>query len=149
MKRLMTTAAALVALLPAHASAAACADAAQLHQLKTETWPAAYREGDVGSLDRLLHADFRAVDGEGAVSRKADELAWLSKHRWSAEDFRFEIVSLECSGDVAVIIGTGSMKSATAGERSSYVSSNIFVKQDGRWRVLASHVSGEKTIRAP
>ncbi len=148
MKKILLLAA-LVLLVPLQVSAATCNDAAELHRLKTEAWPAAYRNGDVQALKALLHDDFRSVDGEGTISRKTDELEWLSQHRWGAEDFRFEIASLECSGDVAVIIGTGSMKSAQAGARSTYVSSNIFVRQDGRWRVLASHVSGEKTVRSP
>lgn len=137
---------------PTPTSAATCPDETALRSLKTEHWPSLYRQGDVEGLRALLHDEFRVVDAGGNVSTKADELDWLARNTYVAREFRYDITSIQCEGPLAVIIGTGSMldDADPAGkQRSSYVSSNVLIKDQGRWRAILSHVSGIKSPASP
>lgn len=119
-------------------------DLAQLRELKLVQWPKAYREQDVALLARLLDDRFQMTDGRGAVSTKADELAWVRDHRPGYDSFQFEIERLEVfEGDSAIASGLGTVRGTRDGAPyvTRYRSTNVFVKRDGAWRAVASHVS--------
>lgn len=134
----------------AHAAAIAppADDAAELRRIKTEVWPRLYREQDVAGLDQLLAREFQMIDAEGAVSMKADELAWARDNRPGYERFRFEIDRLDVfENGTAVVSGRGIVEGRDAEGRATtttYASSNVLIKRDGRWQAVASHVSGSR-----
>ena len=123
------------------------ADEALIRKFKTEDWPRAYRTQDTALLGTLLADSFVAVDGEGGWSTKQEEIDWLAKNPWKNDGFTFTIKRLDIyGGDMAVVAGEGLVRYAT-GEKPRqvrYQSSNILVKENGRWRAVASHVSGSK-----
>jgi len=135
--------ASLVLAAPAHP--AACRDDKELRRLKVEVWPALYLKQDYAGLRDFLHEDFRGVDAEGHVTTRADEVEWLRKNSWSADDFRFDILSIECAGNTAIIIGMGSSVEKRNADgsavRSAYASTNVFVRTSDGWHPIASHVS--------
>lgn len=140
---------ALMALLPSSkvvAAAAPSKDDAELRRIKTEEWPRLYREQDVAGLDRLLAAEFQMLDSEGAVSTKAGELAWVEANRPGYERFRFEIDRLDVlENGTAIVSGRGIIEGRDAvgtATTTTYASSNVLIKRDGRWQAIASHVSG-------
>lgn len=134
---------------PAASAQEPTTDEARLRHLKTVLWPKAYREQDVVLLARILHPDFRAIDAEGAVSGKADEIEYIRRHKPSYSSFRFDIERLEIfEGRFAVVSGVGVILNdgKEGKEETRYRSSNHFVKEGGDWRAVSSHVSGVKTV---
>jgi hypothetical protein len=137
MKSLITVAlaACLLASMPLRAED----DEAILREFKTELWPRAYRTGDAALLDRLLHECFELIDDTGKRSTKADELEFVRTQEWDPGTFEYRIERLSIyDGKVAIVAGTGIATAYT------YKSSNVLIKEDGRWQAIASHVSGVK-----
>lgn len=123
------------------------ADEAALREIKTVLWPRAYAEQDPELLDRILADEFQSIDDEGAWSAKAEELDWVSKHKPAHDSFVFHIRRLDLfENGTAVVAGTGVIpgKDARGPYVVEYQSSNVFIKRDGRWQAVASHVSGSK-----
>lgn len=129
--------------------AAAGADSAQtpddeveLRRIKTEEWPRLYREQDVAGLDRLLHPSFESIDDEGKRSTKAEELDYVRDNRPTYQAFRYEIERLDIyPHGVAIVDGIGHVRQDDC-NGFRYRSSNVLLKDEGRWRPIASHVSG-------
>jgi hypothetical protein len=112
-------------------------DEETLRHFKTVLWPQAYRTQDVELLGTLLHDSFQMIDDQGNRSTKEKELAWIAEHEWNPGTFEYRIERLDIyDGRWAIIDGTG------IAEKYSYKSSNVLIKQDGRWQAVASHVSG-------
>ncbi|MBL7963634.1 MAG: nuclear transport factor 2 family protein [Flavobacteriales bacterium] len=120
-------------------------DERSLRHLKEVQWPQAYRTQDTVLLDNILHEDFEMIDAEGNVFRKADEIAWVKSNTWRVDSFRYEIKRLATwPNGTAIVSGIGHMLSDSV--THTYWSSNVFVKTDGRWRAVSSHVSGVKAM---
>ena len=127
----------LVLLLAASGSYAD--DEQTLHHFKTVLWPKAYRTQDVTLLDELLHDTFEMIDDEVNRSTKQKELEFIAKNKWDPGNFEYRIERLQIYQDTfAVTDGTGIADAYT------YKSSNFLIKENGRWRAIASHVSGVK-----
>lgn len=127
-------------------AAASADDERALRYLKEVEWPKAYRDQDTVLLDRLLRDDFEMVDAEGNVYRKADELDWIKNNGWSTDSFRYEIKRLDIwPNGTAIVAGIGHMFTDTT--YTTYWSSNVLIRDEGRWRAIASHVSGVKESR--
>lgn len=108
-----------------------------LRQFKTVLWPQAYRTQNVELLDELLHDSFQMIDAGGQRSTKAEELAYVRDNAWDPGEFEYRIERLDIyDGRVAIIDGRGIASEYT------YMSSNVLIKEDGRWQAIASHVSG-------
>lgn len=114
-------------------------DEAILREFKTVLWQQAYRNQDTELLDRLLHDSFEMINGDGQRSTKQQEMERIRTTRWDPGNFEFRIERLDIyQGKFAVVDGTG------IADKYTYKSSNFFVKEDGVWRAIASHVSGRK-----
>jgi hypothetical protein len=137
----------LISLVVCSSSAAAFAeDEAALRQIKEVDWPKAYREQDARLLDRILASEFQSIDAYGAWSTKSEELEYVRKHK-PTHELRFVIKRLEVlENNTAVVAGTGIITERGGAELvvTEYQSSNIFIKREGRWQAIASHVSGVK-----
>jgi hypothetical protein len=123
-----------------------------LKKFKLEDWPRAYREQDTELLGRMLASSFQIIDGSGTWFSKEQELAWLAKNKWANDGFVYEIKRLDIyGGDTAIVAGEGRVTFKT-GQRprvAIYQSSNVLVKENGEWRAVSSHVSGEKEESLP
>jgi hypothetical protein len=123
------------------------ADETALRQLKEKDWPRSYREQDTALLNKILADEFQMIDNEGNISTKALELDYISKNKPSYDSFYFDIKRLEVfENGTAVVSGTGHIngKNEKGIYNTVYQSSNILIKRDGRWKAIASHVSGVK-----
>ena len=79
------------------------------------------------------------------------EIDWISKNKPSYDSLTFQIRRLEIfDNGTAVVAGTGTIrgKDKDGPYVGAYQSSNIFIKRDGVWRAVASHVSGYKQSKA-
>jgi len=106
-------------------------------------WADSYKHRDISILSSLLAADFiiTVEDGktygkEGYISHSADssvqvELAELS-------DFRVRI-----HGNVAVVTGAYHETGSSKGKHYEYRDrlTDVWMKEDGKWQVVASHYS--------
>lgn len=120
-------------------------DEASLREIKEVLWPKAYFEQDTELLDRILADEFKMIDGSGTWSTKADEIEWVANNKPSYDSLVFEIQRLEIfDGDTSIVAGTGTVRGSDEDGPyvANYQSTNVLVKQDGRWRAVASHVSG-------
>ena len=137
MKPLPAALAALALLTAAGWAFAETEDERTLRHFKTVLWPQAYRTQDVALLDRLLHDSFQLIDDTGKRSDKAGELAWIRENTWNPGTFEYRIERLDIyDGRWAIVDGSG------IAEKYRYKSSNVLIKEDGRWQAVASHVSG-------
>lgn len=128
---------ALVWLAFAPAALASDQDEIALRHIKTVLWPHAYRTQDTELLDRLLHDSFEMIGADGTRSTKAAEIEWLTENPWTPGEFEYRIQRLDIyDGRVAIVDGVG------IASEYRYASSNVLIKEDGRWRAVASHVSG-------
>ena len=127
----------LVVMLISTSSTCLANDEDTLREIKTVLWPKAYQTQDVELLDQLLHDSFELINADGTRSTKQDELDYISKNTWDPGNFEFRIDRLDIYDDsFAIVAGTGVTDSYT------YKSSNVLIKIDGKWRAIASHVSG-------
>lgn len=134
-------------------------DIAVLTDKKVNVWPKLYADRDADGLDEFLAAGFKVLEPAGTVRTKAEELAWLREtppdHRPS--DFVFTIEEIVfAADDIAIVYGHGdSTRETEQGEpcHHNYWSSNTFVKRDGVWKPVFSHISGitcsVQSVRTP
>ncbi|MGD1841526.1 MAG: nuclear transport factor 2 family protein [Thermonemataceae bacterium] len=113
--------------------------------LKEVAWPKAYTEKDTVLLKQLLSERFVIIDYHGDWHSKQDELTWLKENIAQSDSFYYEIKRLEPLEDGTVILcGTGRFVRKADSLDLTYQTSNVFVKEDTRWKAVQSHVSGVK-----
>jgi hypothetical protein len=150
--RVLSILLALAVLAPA-AAADRKADEAAIHRIKTEAWPAFYRNQDTAGLGAFLADEFVNIAPDGAITPKAEELAWVKANTWSPANFRYTVTRIAwLSPDLALVIGEGaSDRKDEAGKpcRHRYASSNLLRRAPNAplgWQALSSHVSGETCV---
>lgn len=120
-----------------------------LRHLKETLWPQAYREADVELLDSILHEDFAIITASGEWSTRKTELAELPNYGWPHESFSYQIRRLDIYHDNTAIVAGEGRASGNNDEGPyclRYQSSNILIKQGGKWKAVLSHVSGVDTV---
>jgi uncharacterized protein (TIGR02246 family) len=106
----------------------------------------AFLRNDAEAIDTLLADDFTLTDSRGTVTTRANAVAEARARTVSYTDFRNvnQRVRLYHDGRVAVVIGrtivAGSTRDGTT-FRQDLPFTDTLVLQDGRWRMVASHVS--------
>ena len=137
---------------PAAAAPCGAEHEAALRHAKLSTWPSFYHNQDAAGLAGFLTDDFVQVGSDGRATARADEIAWVAANPWRPRDFAYSIARIDCPApDVAVVIGAGRSVWAVEGGAvvHSYASSNLFVRDRGRWRAALSHLSGERSEPLP
>lgn len=123
-------------------------DVADLSEKKVTIWPRLYAERDAAGLDEFLAEGFKVLEPDGSIRTKVEEIAWLQETPPDEEqsDFLFTIAEIVFAADnIAVVYGHGDSTRETEGGQPchhNYWSSNTFIRQDGAWKPIFSHVSG-------
>ena len=123
-------------------------DIAILTDKKLNVWPRLYAERDADGLEEFLADGFKVLNPDGSVRTKRAEVKWLRETPPddAASDFVFTITEIYFADDhVAVVYGHGdSTRGTDDGQpcHHNYWSSNTFLKRDGTWKPIFSHVSG-------
>lgn len=118
-----------------------------LKQLEQD-WLDAYREGDAAKMDKILADDFIGRWADGSTQTKDEQLKAI---RTGAEKHSTNEM-LECNvrlyGDTAVVTGLQTEESVLEGRNGSGTISytDVFVKRDGRWQVVASETKRVATL---
>lgn len=119
----------------------------ELLQLKLD-WGKAYVQRDAVLLDRILADDFVVVDADGAAATKMQEMADFKSSSVKYESSNYDDATVRVYGDTAIVSGRGTVKGRgkTQAFHMQYRSTNVFVKRNGRWQAVASHISGVKNL---
>ncbi|HEX8091816.1 MAG TPA: DUF4440 domain-containing protein [Blastocatellia bacterium] len=121
---------------------AAGASATEQELLKVErAWLDAYLNRDVAAMEQIESDDFTITHADGQVITKAQEIANLKKApaRDSSISFGTENTKVRFYGDTAILTGVFVYKGKDSTERSRYT--DVYVKRNGRWQVVASHLT--------
>ena len=109
-------------------------------------WLDAYEQRDAVAMDRIVADDFTITFGDGSVQTKSQIIAQLKAPRKSTQPaykFFTEEVQSRAYGETVILIGRViteyQREGQTVRERARYT--DTYVKRNGRWQVVASHLS--------
>ena len=123
-------------------------DVADLTEKKVLLWPKLYAERDADGLADFLADEFKVLEPDGTVRTRDEEIAWLraTPKDEAKSDFLFTIEEIVfAADDLAIVYGHGdSTRETEDGQpcHHNYWSSNTFLKKDGVWKPVFSHISG-------
>ena len=107
------------------------------------TWLDAYEKKDVDAMNAIVADDFTITFGDGSMQRKPKIIESLKRPGNSTNKFRTENVESRSYGDTVILIGVVITEWMQNGEkktdRSRYT--DTYVKRNGKWQVVASHLS--------
>jgi ketosteroid isomerase-like protein len=108
-----------------------------------QDWGNALVKADVGWIDGLIADDYMLVDPDGNLVPKAQGDADLKSGAQHFDSFKLDDLVVHVHGDTAVAFGLETEKSTYKGADSSgqYRFTDVFVKRDGKWMAIATHVS--------
>jgi len=147
---LLTTVVAAPALAQSESKAALSKQSVerQLIELERQLSEALVRE-DAAVLDRLWSNDLVFTFPNGKVSNKAQRLAGqkpAAQPSQSESQTSNDEVKVFLYGNTAVVtvLSTWSGKENNQAYRSQFQATHVWVKQEGRWQLVAAHVSPKK-----
>jgi hypothetical protein len=118
----------------------------ELIRLKQE-WGQAYVRHDRNVLERIIAQEYTIVDEDGKTATRQEVISsFLSGSRYTSVEYEASMVRIY--DNVAILSGGG----ITRGQGKSgpfhrqYFSTNLFVKRDGRWQAVATHISGVRAL---
>lgn len=122
---------------PAAAPAASAAD--ELKQIEND-WVAASKAKDAAKLSDILADGWVELNWDGKTETKAQVLADLKTPGNSLDNFEMGPMNVRIFGTTAVVTGSDTEKSMSNGKDTSgkYIWMDVFVKQNGKWRAVAS-----------
>jgi ketosteroid isomerase-like protein len=135
---------------PAQQAASTPASAVAQELMKVErAWLDAYLKRDVAAMEQIESDDFTITHANGQVITKAQEIANLKREGAMdpSTSFDTEDTKVRVYGDTAILTGIFVFKSKNSFERSRYT--DVYVKRNGRWQVVASHLTRLGAPAAP
>jgi ketosteroid isomerase-like protein len=111
-------------------------------------WGNALLKADAVAWSGYLGDDWVLTYSDGTLVTKPMALADLKEGALKIESFQLDDVKVRVYGDAAVVTGQITEKSKFQDKDTSGVRrfTDVFVKRDGRWQVVASH---ESDVSAP
>jgi uncharacterized protein (TIGR02246 family) len=117
-------------------------------------WLDAYEQKDPEAMGRIVAEDFTITFPNGAMQTKPQLMAMIKAPRRASEPrmrFHTEDVSSRAYGDTVILIGRVVTEYERDGkpvkERSRYT--DTYVRRNGRWQVVASHLSNIEEAKNP
>jgi ketosteroid isomerase-like protein len=114
----------------------------ELVKLEQE-WADAVVRGEIAVLDRIEADDLIITDPDGKVSNKAQGLADIKSGAYKVESIKLDDMKVQAYRGTAVVTGRTTMTGQYKGKDLSgqYRWTDVFVKRQGRWQVVATHAS--------
>jgi uncharacterized protein (TIGR02246 family) len=142
----------LVALVPFTVSGLSASQTAQASNAEQEVrkleraWLDAYEQRDVKAMEAIVADDFTITFADGSVQTKTQVVNSIKSPRNpNSPSFKFytEDVQARVYGDTVILIGRVITEyqrdGKTVKEQNRYT--DTYVKRNGRWQVVASHLS--------
>ncbi len=106
-------------------------------------WAAAIVSKDLAVLDRLLADDFNGTSPTAHTFPKSTAIGELKSGKYAVDSMDLDEISVNVYGNTAVSFTSQEEKSTYAGKDTSghYHFTDVWIKKDGRWQVVASHGS--------
>ena len=103
----------------------------------------AYQRGDADRIAQGVMEDYTLTSSIGKVTARSDDIAEAKKNDPKYEIFENYDMQSRVHGDAAVVTGKTHTKGISGGKPfdSLFQFTDTFVKDGGRWRLLASHAS--------
>ena len=113
-----------------------------LRQIDCE-WNEAYPNCDVETLDRIIAADWKCIDGAGRMISKQQLLERVAANPNPFDSHEFDEFSLRIFGDAAIVMGRLSGRGRNEEGNFSFQQRymRVYVKRDGRWQAVATQVT--------
>ena len=107
------------------------------------SWVAAIVMRDTTTLDRILAPEFNGTSPTGMTYTKEMAIADIKAGRYVVDRMDLDEISVNVYGNTAVAFTSQRENSKSGGEDCSghYFYTDVWVKKDGRWQVVASHGS--------
>ncbi len=104
---------------------------------------AAYQKGDADGIAQGVMEDYTLTNSMGKITTRADDLDEAKKNDPKYEIFENYDMKVRVHGDTAVVTGKTHAKGISGGKPfdAQFQFTDTFVKDGGRWRLLAGHVS--------
>lgn len=137
----------LAALVVLPLSAQKMSQAEQEIRAAERLWNDARVKADVAALDRLLADGWTVTHGGGTMDTKAQYLADLkSGDRKFSADVKEDELTVRIYGDTAVASGLSDSKVTFKGQVQGgpLRFTRVYVKRDGRWRMIVSHATSRR-----
>ena len=106
-------------------------------------WAEARLKRDSSFPQRIEADDFTVVWFNGTIVTKEEDLKSYESTDTVFTDFKIDDLKVRFYGDMAIVVGQGSIKAHTKTQDLSgkYVWTDTFVKQRGAWTAVASQVT--------
>ena len=106
-------------------------------------WNTAYKRSDISAMDRLLADDFIITVEDGTTFSKPGYIAHNGNSTVHVEVSDMSDLKIRTHDDAAVVTGMYHEKGTDKGKPYDYEDrfTDVWVKINGRWQVLASHYS--------
>jgi ketosteroid isomerase-like protein len=103
----------------------------------------AYQRGEADAIAQGVIEDYTLTNSMGKVTTRADDIAEAKKNDPKYEIFENYDMNARVHGDAAVVTGKTHTKGISGGKPfdSVFQFTDTFVKDGGRWRLLASRAS--------
>jgi ketosteroid isomerase-like protein len=105
---------------------------------------AAYQRNDATAIDSLVHDSYTLTDSKGVITTKADDLRDARTRAIEFTTFHNEDMKVRVYGNSAVVTGRtilkGNAKDGSAVDIEVQFTDTV-VLLNGRWRIVAGHVS--------
>ena len=124
-------------------------EAAARTRKELETFSAAWEQAMVAnSAEAIGHfmADDWVIVSETGVTKRADFLAVIASGDLTHEAFTGDVISVRHYGDTAIVMARVKNNGAYKGQPFSADewTTDVFVKGDGQWRCVHSHITAVK-----
>lgn len=117
-------------------------------------WLDAYEQHNAEAMDRIVADDFTITFPNGAIQTKPQLMAMIKAPRPATQPrmrFSTEGVQSRAYGDTVILLGRVITEYERDGkkvkEQSRYT--DTYVRRDGRWQVVASHLSNVEQAKKP
>ena len=119
-------------------------DAASSKILALENkWNAAYKRGDIATMESLLAADFIITVEDGTTFSKSGYIAHNGDTTQRIEITEMSGLNVRMHGNTAVVTGAYHEKGTSKGKPYDFRDrfTDVWMNVNGKWQVIASHYS--------
>lgn len=110
---------------------------------QAEAWDQAIVRKDRAAIEAPICADFRQIDGDGAIENKTSFIASLLDPKLTIKPYTVEDFEIRVYGDVALLSGRTRMQGDYAGKpfASHYRYIDIYRRLPGRWCIASVQIT--------